>query len=733
MWKVLAYFAALSGLATALPQAASSSGVPSITVTTAVAQPSNGDLDAKLPKQVALPPKQDWCPSEIFCAGALLQTVHLATLFADPKTVVDKPTSKPPSVVLADFNNATQGVDPLPVTTVLKFEESDFSGEGQELIPTELEGYKDSPSFLGNVSDPILKGFSQAVHSYWNDLVRTINQTTLCDGSKCESSLIPLNHTFVVPGQRFREQYYWDSFWIVEGLLVSELFSVAKSTLQNFMDEIERFGFIPNGGRIYYLNRSQPPLFIQMLARYVEVSGDKSILDRAVPLAKKELAWWKEHRSINITSPTSNLTHLVYRFNVNNSAPRPESYLQDYNLVNPKGQEVLTEDQRSQLYAELATGAESGWDYSSRWMDGAADLTKLRIRGTIPVDLNAILYRAHVLLADLAGGSDASDLKSAAADLKSGILDLLWNPTKLAFYDFDINRATQNSQLTVASFYPAWAGILPPEVLQSSDKAFGYFSSVNLLLSRFNGTFPPTFLETGQQWDAPSAWPPHQYIVLKALAALPSNVSNSPLPTNASFSLVPTGQLGLEEASLPGQPVAAGKNATKSGAQADVSRSGATFLNGGNATDGEGWAKTLERALANRYTTSAFCSWRATGGSLPDVLPKLSNEELNVTQSINNTGNMFEKFSVTDVNSAGRGGEYTVQAGFGWTNGVLLWVASTYGKELVLPSCPNLLTTKDIESSTSGGGSTKSNAAGALVFSQMGWMVVLGVGLTLIC
>jgi alpha,alpha-trehalase len=185
--------------------------------------------------------------------------------------------------------------------------------------------------------------------------------------------------------------------------------------------------------------------------------------------------------------------------------------------------------------------------------------------------------------------------------------------------------------------------------------------------------------------DAPSAWPPHQYIVLKALAALPSNVSNSPLPTNASFSLVPTGQLGLEEASLPGQPVAAGKNATKSGAQADVSRSGTTFLNGGNATDGEGWAKTLERALANRYTTSAFCSWRATGGSLPDVLPKLSNEELNVTQSINNTGNMFEKFSVTDVNSAGRGGEYTVQAGFGWTNGVLLWVASTYGKEVRSP------------------------------------------------
>lgn len=50
----------------------------------------------------------------------------------------------------------------------------------------------------------------------------------------------------------------------MEGLLESELYSVANSTLQNFMDEIERFGFIPNGGRIYYLNRSQPPVFIHV-------------------------------------------------------------------------------------------------------------------------------------------------------------------------------------------------------------------------------------------------------------------------------------------------------------------------------------------------------------------------------------------------------------------------------------------------------------------------------------
>jgi alpha,alpha-trehalase len=65
---------------------------------------------------------------------------------------------------------------------------------------------------------------------------------------------------------------------------------------------------------------------------------------------------------------------------------------------------------------------------------------------------------------------------------------------------------------------------------------------------------------------------------------------------------------------------------------------------------------------------------------------------------------MFEKFSISDVDSSGRGGEYTVQAGFGWTNGVLLWVASTFGEQLVAPVCPDPLFV-----SSSGGSSASSS------------------------
>ncbi|KAI0365322.1 glycoside hydrolase [Pilatotrama ljubarskyi] len=722
--------AALLQCARALPQAAPSSATapPSITISTAIASPSL-PLSSALPSQVPLPPAQAWCPSRIFCAGALLQTVNLARAYADSKTFVDKPTSKSSQQVLSDFAAISNST--ITEGAVVNFLDNDFRGEGLELEAVALADFNAQPAFLSNVSDTLVKAFSQTVHGFWTQLIRNTNDSALCpegtESGSCESSLIPLNHSFVVPGGRFREQYYWDSYWIVQGLIESGLFSTVNDTLQNFMDELENFGFIPNGGRIYYLNRSQPPLFIHMLADYVAASNDTSILKRALPLAEVELKWWAENRTLNVTSPYTNQTYAMAHYAVNNTAPRPESYLEDYLTANdPTLATPLTEQQRADLYAELASGAETGWDYSSRWMAqplaGGSNNTNpalrtLNVRKTIPVCLNSILYKAHSLLADLydaqnENSSAAQAHRSTAATFRAGILDLLWDPSKLAFYDFNLTSNARNSIYTAATFYPLWNGIIPDEVLSSSEKAFGTFAALNMVLNRYNGTLPVTFIETGQQWDAPNAWPPHQYIALEALRALPSNVTSGALPTpdsgKSTFDLIPSGQIGVDEAALPGQPISgSGVNATKSGPGADINKLNGTVINGGNATSGEGWAAALQRELANRYVASVLCSWHATGGEIPNLLPRLSDQELNVTQSVNNTGNMFEKFSMSDIDSAGRGGEYTVQAGFGWTNGALLWVASTYGDVLVAPSCPDLL----VQSQTSTTSTNHKNAA----------------------
>ena len=90
--------------------------------------------------------------------------------------------------------------------------------------------------------------------------------------------------------------------------------------------------------------------------------------------------------------------------------------------------------------------------------------------------------------------------------------------------------------------------------------------------------------------DAPNTWPQHQYIALKALRQLPSNVSSGLLPSRpdgqSTFALVPAGQLGVNETELPGQPIMATQNATATGAGADINLLNGTVANGGNASAG---------------------------------------------------------------------------------------------------------------------------------------------------
>ncbi|KAH9040254.1 glycoside hydrolase family 37 protein [Lactarius hengduanensis] len=723
-WTIAGY---AINVARAVPQVSTTSvltSAPSIALVTSVASPTV-PLTATLPSQVPLPPVQAWCPSEIFCAGALLQTVNVAELWSDPKTFVDKPTNSSSQSVLTAFapinsTNTTEGA-------VLDFVDSNFRGEGLELEAQALPNFNANPPFLNNVADPLLRAFSQVVHGYWTQLIRGTNSSTLCDGKTCESTIIPLNHTFVVPGGRFREQYYWDSFWIIEGLIQSQLFDIAKETLENFMDEIERFGFIPNGGRIYYLNRSQPPLFIWMLSTYVSASNDTAILDRALPLAEAR----------NHSSALLRLTdHLPLEGTKMPFADVVWSL--DYNTANdPTLSTPLTESQRAELYSELASGAESGWDYSTRFIalpvDGGTNYTapalrSVNIKNHVPVDLNSILYKANLILADFyrsgnhSNSTAASQHEAAAANIRAGILDLFWDSSKLAFYDFNLTSNSRNNFFSAATFYPLWADIIPDEVLSSSTNAFGFFSTINMVLRRYNGTYPTTFIESGLQWDAPNAWPPHQYIALQALLGLPSNISSGAIPQppsgQSAYALVPSRQLDVGENALPGQLIANGRNASSTGSSADINALSGTFVNGGNTTADEGWRDALARGLANRYFTSAFCSWYATGGSIPNLLPRLTNQQLNVSLSINNTGNMFEKFSMRDIDSGGRGGEYTVQAGFGWTNGVALWVANTFGSQLVAPTCPDPLVEASVTGSSSSSGSSGSGKKnGALQLS----------------
>lgn len=686
-----------------IPVPSSSSATSSASVSTAVPSPSSSPGTTL--KQYPAPLNQSWCPSPIYCAGELLQTVQLAGLYEDSKTFVDKPTTKPEEEVVANFNALISGGN-ATVEALVNFVEENFSGEGLDIEPANLTDWTEQPDFLSKVKEPALQGWLKQVHSYWKDLARQNIQNQTCP--ECTSSLIPLNNTFIVPGGRFREAYYWDTYWVIIGLLTGGLQETTKGILRNFMDLIDQYGWIPNGGRVYYLNRSQPPLFTQMLYLYVTSTNDTSFLEEAVSINDRELLWWDTNRAIEVAGH-SGMTHMTHRYFVTSSAPRPESYAEDWETVNgPLDDPTL--NLNISLYSDLASGAESGMDYSgARWTkepladteDTTAGLRTLNTNEQIPVDLESILYRDYRLIArmyDMLGNETRKAYWNDRAEKsKAAVIDLHWDKEAMAFRDYNMTSGQLADIWSTAGYYPYWSEIIPDEVLQSEANAQKAFSGLGYITAHYNGSIPTTLIQTGQQWDFPNVWPPQAWIAVKALQALPSNVSSAAFGNFSrsvtEFSYLPENHFGLTQDRLPEQPILGNSVSNITNVTSLVE-----LGNVGNLTNSMGWRDALVDAMVNRYMGSAFCSWYSTGGSVPGVLERLSAQDLAVTNSQDNRGAMFEKFSTLDLDQAGAGGEYTIQAGFGWTNGVAVVWGRDFGDRLAAPNCPAI----ESESSASG-------------------------------
>lgn len=175
-----------------------------------------------------------------------------------------------------------------------------FADAGGELAEVPTDELDTDPKFLDDVDDDVVKEFVEKVIDIWPDLTRVYNGSSNC--TDCPSSFIPLNHSFVIAGGRFREPYYWDSYWVLEGLLRTggSFIEVSKNIIENFLDLVDEIGFVPNGARIYYKNRSQPPLLSLMVKTYVNYTNDTDILDRALPLLVKEHEFWMTNRTVEI-------------------------------------------------------------------------------------------------------------------------------------------------------------------------------------------------------------------------------------------------------------------------------------------------------------------------------------------------------------------------------------------------------------------------------------------------
>lgn len=327
-----------------------------------------------------------------------------------------------------------------------------------------------------------------------------------------------MKNPVIVPGGRFLEFYYFDSYWIIRGLLRCQMYQTAKGMLENFLSIVDRFGFIPNGGRLYYLERSQPPLLSGMIKAYVDTTGDTEFMRTALPTLEREFNYFIENRMVTV------LGHSLAIYAPNSTGPRPESYSEDYKLA----ESLPTDAERESLYSELKAAAESGMDFSSRWFitkDGTNEGTLIdtKCRSIVPVDLNAILYWNAKILSEF--NIKANNPKKAAQfEIKvhqfyNGIQAVLWNEIAGTWLDYDMINGKSRNYFVPTNLSPLWVGAFnASDKANIANKTLNYIKDLGLDL--FPGGVPNTLRQAGEQWDYPNAWPPMQYIAIESLRGL---------------------------------------------------------------------------------------------------------------------------------------------------------------------------------------------------------------------
>ncbi|VVD33174.1 alpha,alpha-trehalase TreF [Paraburkholderia dioscoreae] len=511
-------------------------------------------------------------PSEYY--PTLYRYVQLAHLYPDSKTFADMVPLRAPAQIAAAYDAAKQH----PRFSLADFVKHNFT------LPTRTAN--------AYVSDPN-QDVTGHIDTLWNVLRREPDAT-----ASPWSSLLPLPYAYIVPGDRFDEIYYWDSYFIMLGLEQSGQHALVVDELKNFATLIDRYGHIPNGNRTYYLSRSQPPFFAQMVRLVAEKDGD-AVYAQYLPELQREYAYWMDgseglsagHANRHVVRLPDGT--LLNRYWDERAAPRDESYRED----------VLTAQQTPQrdaadLWRNLRAGGETGWDFSSRWFADGKTLATVDVTSLVPVDLNCLLTdmertlaKAYRLRGDV---THAENMERRTAARAEAIRRVLWDPQLQAFGDYDFVHRTLTHRLTAATVYPLYTGIA------SRQQAKAVAATLQRELLRPGG-LATTQVASGQQWDAPNGWAPLQYLAVIGLRrysepALAQTIATRWIKTNVSY-YQHTGKLVEKydiDAATPG-----------------VSAGGGEYP----LQDGFGWTNGVLRALLALYPQAVQAS---RPGDLPE-------------------------------------------------------------------------------------------------------------------
>lgn len=492
----------------------------------------------------------------------LFQAVQLGNVFPDSKTFVDCVPKESVETILGEYEKRKQEPN---------FDLKSFVGVFFDLPEKAGKNY---------VADPN-KNIVEHIEALWPNLIRNPDEQT--------GTLLALPFPYVVPGGRFGEVYYWDSYFTMLGLEVSKRDSTIELMIDNFAYLIDQYGHIPNGNRSYYLSRSQPPFFAEMVNLLARVKNDQKILVKYLPQLEKEHMYWMEQYQlidegnqgkVKMIGRTVSLDtfEVLNRYCDDLASPRPEAYKEDVATATASGRKV------EEVYKDLRSGAESGWDFSTRWFRDGKTLATIHTTEILPVDLNALLYNLERTLerAAIESGhrTKALSFGGYAAKRKEIFDKYFWNEEKGFYFDYDFVEGKQTEAMTLAAVYPLYFS------LASDDQASAVAEKIEKLFLKPGG-LTTTLVKSGQQWDAPNGWAPLQWMAIDGLR-----------------------KYGHEKLA---QRIA------------------------------KEWLKNNERVYKN-------------------------------------TTKMVEKYNVFDLSLEAGGGEYPVQDGFGWSNGVYLRLYNDFVK-----------------------------------------------------
>jgi alpha,alpha-trehalase len=417
----------------------------------------------------------------------------MARIFPDSKTFVDaRPLLAPPEIV-ARYAAAKDA----PAFNLRAFVEQNF----------------EMPRATGaDFHADTTRTMEEHIRALWPVLSRAH------DTPDPRSSLIPLPNPYVVPGGRFREVYYWDSYFTMLGLIESGRTDLVGNMLDNFAHLVSTVGHIPNGNRTYYLSRSQPPYFGAMVGLYARATDTTRAL-RYLDALEAEHAFWMEgaeslepgqaHRRVVRLRDGA----LLNRYWDDRPEPRPESYREDYTLA-----QKLPASRREEFYRNVRAAAESGWDFSSRWMRDPTDLLTLETTQLAPVDLNSLLYHEEKTIAALrtfrgrpGDAQVAARFNSAAEERRRALLAAAYDPASGYFYDVRWRTGERvTDRPTLAAAAPLYFG------LATADQGRAVAARMERDFLKPGG-FVTTQFATGQQWDSPNGWPPLEWLAIQGV------------------------------------------------------------------------------------------------------------------------------------------------------------------------------------------------------------------------